>query len=157
MYYLRRGSGKGYQFHVNATADNCVFITDSGTPLFDMVGLSAPPETDELQSTGEGNRFSPPDMPFLFIRSSAGGEAQFISKLGRRWSSETRPQAGVPWTHPPPMDRPAHELSKGDFQIDPDPAAGGAGCDPLLLPDVAPALSAGSNAGASPTEPRPPH
>jgi hypothetical protein len=145
MYFLRRGNGKAYQFHVNATANNCVFVTDSGTPLFEMVGLAAPPETDELQSTGEGNRFSPADMPFLFIRSIAGGEAQFISKLGRRWSSETRPQAGVPWTHPPRMDRPAHELTKGDFQIEGDSAASGAGFDPLLLPDISPASGATSN------------
>src|SRR5206468_4605298 len=38
LYYLRRGSGKAYQFHVNAYANQCIFVTDSGAPLFEMVG-----------------------------------------------------------------------------------------------------------------------
>jgi hypothetical protein len=137
LYYLRRGNGKAYQFHVNSTAENCVFVTESGAPLFEMVGLATPPETDELQSTGEGNRFSPADMPFLIFRSAPGGESQ-VRPLGRKWSSETRPQAGVPWVHPPPLNRPPHELTKRDFQIEADGAAAAAGFDPLLLPEIAP-------------------
>src|SRR5439155_11688682 len=109
LYHLRRGSGKGYQFHVNAYADHCIFVADPGAPLFEMIELSSPPEDDELQLTGEGNRFSPPDLPFLFVRSSAGSEPQAF-KLGRRWSSEPRSQAGVPWLHTPSLDRPPHEL-----------------------------------------------
>jgi len=142
LYHLRRGPGKGYQFHVNAYANHCIFVADPGTPLFEMIGLSTPPEDDELQSTGEGNRFSPPDMPFLFIRPSAGSEPQAF-KLGRRWSSETRSQAGVPWLHAPALDRPPHELTKSDFEVEFDTTAAGPGFDPLLLPDI---LSAAVNA-----------
>jgi hypothetical protein len=100
-----------------------------------MIGLSIPPETDELQSTGDGNRFSPVDMPFLFVRQTAGSEP-FVSKLGRRWSTEARPQAGVPWLEPPPFDQPAHRLSKHDFLIDTDLDEDLAGFDPQLLPEV---------------------
>lgn len=146
LYYLHRGSGKAYQFKVYSYADNCVFVTDPGTPLFEMVGLDAPPEAEELQSTGEGNRFSPADMPFLFVRAMAGSEPQ-VSKLGRRWSSETRSQAGVPWVRQPPPDRPVHELAKEDFLIESNPATSGTGFDPLLLPNPAPpdAAAAGEN------------
>jgi hypothetical protein len=100
-----------------------------------MVGLATPPETHELQSTGEGNRFSPADMPFLFVRATAGAEPQAF-KLGRNWSSESRSQAGVPWVHARPWDRPHCDATKKDFAIEIDPVAGGAGFDPLLLPDV---------------------
>jgi hypothetical protein len=138
MYYLRRGPGKSFQFRVNAYADNCIFVADAGAPLFEMIGLPAKPELDELQSTGEGNRFSPFDMPFLFVRAAPGAEPQAF-KLGRSWSSSvTRSQAGVPWVHAPPLDRPFHELTKSDFVIESDPAADGAGFDPLLLPTIAP-------------------
>jgi hypothetical protein len=160
LYFLRRGPGKNYQFHVNSTANNCVFITDPGSPLYEMIGLTVPPETDELQSTGEGNRFSPPDVPFLVVRSAPGSEPQ-VSKLGKKWSSETRSQAGVPWVHPPPFDRPAHSLTKADFQIDAGSTAGSAGFDPLLLPDIATLPSAADAPpnsafpAASSPEPRP--
>jgi serine/threonine protein kinase len=137
LYYLRRGPGKAYQFHVNSYADQCIFASDAGTALFDMIGPSTPPEQDELQSTGEGNRFSPADMPFLFIRPFAGSEPQTF-KLGRRWSSETRSQAGIPWLHPPKLDRPLHEAQKADFLIDIEPGDGHAGFDPLLLPETGP-------------------
>jgi serine/threonine protein kinase len=135
LYYLRRGPGKAYQFHVNAYADQCIFASNPGASLFEMVGPSSPPEQDELQSTGEGNRFSPADMPFLFIRPGAGSEPQ-VFKLGRRWSSETRSQAGVPWLHAPALDRPLHEARKADFLIDAEPGDGRAGFDPLVLPDA---------------------
>jgi hypothetical protein len=135
LYLLRRGPGKAFQFHVNSYADRCIFVADAGTPLFEMVGLSVPPETDELQSTGDGNRFSPIDMPFLFVRQTAGSEP-FIAKLGRKWSTETRSQAGVPWIQPPPFDRPAHEASKYDFEVDLETADDAAGFDLLMLPDV---------------------
>jgi len=135
LYHLRRGPGKAYQFHVYAYADQCIFVGDAGVPLFEMVGPTAPPEQDELQSTGEGNRFSPADMPFLFVRPAAGGDPQ-IFKLGRRWSSETRSQAGVPWLHPPRLDQPAHEAIKRDFLIDIDADDGHPGFDPLLLPTI---------------------
>ncbi len=136
LYYLRRGPGKNHQFHVNAYADQCIFVAEPGAPLFEMIGLSTPPDTHELQSTGEGNRFSPADMPFLFVRPSAGTEPQTF-KLGRNWSSESRSQAGVPWIHPPPLDLPPHEATKRDFLIDGEGALNTAGFDPLLLPDVA--------------------
>jgi len=139
LYYLRRGPGKAYQFHVNAYADSCIFASDSGAALFEMIGPTTPPEQDELQSTGEGNRFSPADMPFLFIRPAAGSEPQTF-KLGRRWSSETRSQAGVPWVHPPALDRPLHEAQKSDFLIDTEPGDGRAGFDPLLLPETPPSM-----------------
>ncbi|HEY2414847.1 MAG TPA: hypothetical protein VGI40_21560, partial [Pirellulaceae bacterium] len=135
LYYLRRGPGKAYQFHVNAYADQCIFASNAGAALFEMIGPSTPPEQDELQSTGDGNRFSPADIPFLFIRPSAGSEPQ-VFKLGRRWSSETRSQAGVPWVHPPALDRPLHEARKVDFLIDAEPGDGRAGFDPLMLPDA---------------------
>jgi serine/threonine protein kinase len=135
LYYLRRGPGKAYQFHVNAYADQCIFASNAGASLFEMVGPSSPPEQDELQSTGEGNRFSPADMPFLFIRPAAGSEPQ-VFKLGRRWSSETRSQAGVPWLHAPALDRPLHEARKADFLINAEPGDGRAGFDPLVLPDA---------------------
>jgi hypothetical protein len=137
LFYLRRGSGRAYQFHIDAYADQCIFMTEVGVPLFEMVGLTTPPEDDELRSTGEGNRFSPIDMPFLFIRASAGSEPERF-KLGRRWSSEARPQAGVPWTRTPPTERPAHELTKRDFETEADPAVISAGFDPLLLPEIPP-------------------
>lgn len=158
LYYLRRGPGKLFQFHVNAYANRCIFITESGAPLFEMVGLAAPPEADDLQSTGEGNRFSPPDMPFLLIRANAGSEPQTF-KLGRRWSSETRAQVGVPWLKSPPLDRSAHELNKHDFEVELDPLAGGAGFDPLLVPEAmpAPAAASPSNASHSPAEPAASH
>jgi len=142
---------------VNAYANRCIFVTESGAPLFEMVGLATPPEADDLQSTGEGNRFSPPDMPFLLIRPSAGSEPQTF-KLGRRWSSEARAQAGVPWLKSPPLDRPVHELNKHDFEVELDPLAGGAGFDPLLVPDAmpAPAAATPSNASHSPSEPAAP-
>jgi len=89
LYYLRRGPGKSHQFHINAYADQCIFVTEAGVPLFEMVGVALPPDTHELQSTGESNRYSPADMPFLFIRASAGSEPQAF-KLGRNWSSESR-------------------------------------------------------------------
>ncbi len=136
IYYLRRGPGKAHQFHVNAYADQCTIVTDPGAPLFEMVGLSSPPETHALQSTGESNRFSPADMPFLFIRAAVGAEPQSF-KLGRNWSSESRSQAGVPWIHPPPLDQPPHEATKRDFLIDSDAALNTAGFDPLLLPEPA--------------------
>jgi eukaryotic-like serine/threonine-protein kinase len=135
LYYMRRDAGKAFQFYVNSYADRCIFVADSGTPLFEMVGPSIPPETDELQSTGDGNRFSPIDMPFLFVRQTAGSEP-FVARLGRKWSSETRSQAGVPWIQSPPFDRPAHEASKYDFEVDLETAEDAAGCDLLLLPDV---------------------
>jgi eukaryotic-like serine/threonine-protein kinase len=135
LYHLRRGSGKAHQFSVNSYADRCVFVADAGAPLFEMVGLSVPPETDELQSTGDGNRFSPVDMPFLFVRQTAGSEP-FVAKLGRKWSSETRSQAGVPWVRPPPFDQPAHDMTKQDFEIEIAAVEDAAGCDLLLLPDV---------------------
>jgi serine/threonine-protein kinase len=137
LYYLRRGPGKAYQFHVNAYADQCIFASDMGTALFDMIGPSTPPEQDELQSTGEGNRFSPADMPFLFIRPAASHEPQ-VFKLGRRWSSETRSQAGIPWVRPPALDRPLHEAQKSDFLITAEPGDGHSGFDPLLLPETNP-------------------
>jgi len=137
MYYLRRGAGKAYQFHVNSMADSCIFVTDPGASLFEMIGPAAPPETDELQSTGEANRFSPLDMPFLIVRPASGSEGQ-VFRLGRRWSTETRPQAGVPWVHSPPLDRPAHEMTKTDFQIEGDGSPTSAGFDPLLLPEILP-------------------
>jgi hypothetical protein len=137
MYYMRRGPGKAFQFHVNAYANHCVFVGDVGAPLFEMVGLTTPPEEDELQSTGDGNRFAPLDMPFLFVRSSPTNDPQ-IFKLGRRWSSETRSQAGVPWLHSPPLDHPAHDSLKRDFVIDVEPGDNRAGFDPLLLPEIAP-------------------
>jgi len=136
LYYLRRGPGKAFQFSVNAYADQCIFVSDPSTALFEMVGLATPPEAEVLQSTGEGNRFSPADMPFLFVRSATGAEPQSF-RLGRRWSSETRSQAGVPWMHSPPLDRPPHEATKHDFIVEAGTADGGAGFDPLLLPDVA--------------------
>jgi hypothetical protein len=135
LYHLRRGPGKNYQFHVNAYADQCIFAAGTGTALFEMIGLPSPPEQDELQSTGDGNRFSPADMPFLFVRQAAGSEPQ-IFKLGRRWSSETRSQAGVPWRHTPTFERPLHEAQKADFLIDADPGDAHAGFDPLLLPEA---------------------
>jgi hypothetical protein len=102
-----------------------------------MRGLPAPPEEDELQWTGTGNRFSPAEMPFLLVRSSLGGEAQAF-RLGRRWSSETRSQAGVPWLQAPPLHHPAHNATKHDFMIDLDTDFDdGAGFDPLLLPECA--------------------
>jgi len=137
LYYLRRGPGKAYQFRVNAYADQCIFVADVGAALFEMVGLSIPPEQDELQSTGEGNRFLPADISFLFIRPATNSEPQ-VFKLGRRWSSETRSQAGVPWLHSPTFDRPLHEFQKRDFLIDAEPGDGHAGFDPLLLPEVGP-------------------
>jgi hypothetical protein len=82
-------------------------------------------------------------MPFLIIRPGVGGEPQAFP-IGKKWSSEPRSQAGVPWMRSPPLDRPAHELTKSDFEIELDPAAGGAGFDPLLLPDIAPATSGAS-------------
>jgi hypothetical protein len=134
LYCLRRGPGKPYQYSISATAEQCVFVTDPGSALFEMCGLAAPPEDDELQWTGTGNRFSPAEMPFLFVRASLGGEPQAF-RLGRRWSSETRSQAGVPWLQAPPLHRPAHDASKDDFLIDVDPEFDdGAGFDPLLLP-----------------------
>jgi hypothetical protein len=137
LYHLRRGMGKNYQFHVNSYADRCIFVADARAALFEMVGLTAPPEAEELQSTGDGNRFSPVDMPFLFVRQTAGSEP-FISKLGRsrRWSTETRPQAGVPWLEPPPFDQPAHTLTQHDFLIDTNLDEDLAGFDPLLLPEA---------------------
>jgi hypothetical protein len=138
LYFLRRGPGKSYQFYVSANSDHCVFVTDPSAALFEMCGLAAPPEEEELQSTGEGNRFSPAELPFLFVRSSLGSEPQAF-RLGRRWSSETRSQAGVPWVRPPVLSRPAHDAAKSDFAIEVDPAFGmGAGFDPLLLPECGP-------------------
>jgi serine/threonine-protein kinase len=145
LYCLRRGPGKSFQFHVNANANHCVFVSELGAPLFEMTGLAAPPEDDELKSTGEGNRFSPADMPFLIFRATAMGEPQ-IFKLGRRWSNETRPQAGVPWVHVPPLDRPLHELTKHDFLIEDDSLPGSTGFDPLLLPDAWPAAESDETA-----------
>jgi hypothetical protein len=141
LYYLRRGPGKAHQFYVHAYADRCLFVTEVGVPLFEMVGLSIPPEEDELQSTGEGNRFSPADMPFLIVRQSPSSEPQ-VFKLNRRWSSETRSQAGVLWKTSPPLDRPLHELTKHDFEVADDSTGGGVGFDPLLLPETAAAAPA---------------
>jgi hypothetical protein len=135
LYYLRRGTGKAHQFHVNAYATRCIFVADAGSPLFEMIGPTQPPADDELQSTGDGNRFSPIDMPFLFVRLTAGSEP-FSSRIGRRWSSEARPQAGVPWLRPPPFDRPAHQMTRYDFQIDVEVADDLTGYDPQLLPNV---------------------
>jgi hypothetical protein len=135
LYYLRRGPGKGYQFHVNSYATRCIFVADAGSPLFEMIGLAQPPEDDELQSIGDGNRFSPIDMPYLFVRPTAGSEP-FASRIGRRWSSETRPQAGVPWLRPPSFDRPAHQMTRHDFQIDVEVAEDLTGYDMQLLPDA---------------------
>jgi hypothetical protein len=137
LYHLRRGPGKTYQFHLHAYANQCLFVGDPGVPLFDMVGLSTPPEQDELQSTGEGNRFSPPDMPFLAVRPMEGSEPQ-IFKLGRRWSSETRSQAGIPWLRPLRLDQPAHKALKQDFLTDIDADDVHPGFDPLLLPTIDP-------------------
>jgi len=100
-----------------------------------MVGVALPPDTHELQSTGESNRYSPADMPFLFIRASAGSEPQSF-KLGRNWSSESRSQAGVPWVHPLPLDQPPHQATKRDYLIDGEAALSTAGFDPLLLPEI---------------------
>ncbi len=146
LYFLRRGPGKAFQFHVNAYAEQCVFVSDTASPLFEMVGLVNPPEQDELQSTGEGNRFSPADMPFLFVRQTMGSEPQ-VFKLGRRWSSETRSQAGVPWLHAPPLKTPAHEAVKRDFLID-ESGDGRPGFAPLLLPEAGSSAVVGT---ASPT------
>jgi hypothetical protein len=137
LYHLRRGPGKAFQFHLYAYANQCIFVGDAGVPLFEMVGLTTPPEQDELQSTGEGNRFSPADMPFLFVRPMEGSEPQ-IFKLGRRWSTETRSQAGVPWLHPLRLDQPAHTALKRDFLTDTDADDGRPGFDPLLLPTIGP-------------------
>ncbi len=147
LYFLRRGPGKAFQFHVNAYAEQCVFVSDTTSPLFEMVGLVNPPEQDELQSTGEGNRFSPADMPFLFVRQTMGSEPQ-IFKLGRRWSSETRSQAGVPWLHAPPLKTPAHEAVKRDFLID-ESGDGRPGFAPLLLPDAGSSAVVGTASPAS--------
>ena len=76
LYYLRRSPGKAFQFSVNAYADQCIFVSDPSAALFEMVGLTVQPEDNELQSTGEGNRFSPVDMPFLIVRPNVGGEPQ---------------------------------------------------------------------------------
>lgn len=136
LYYLRRGPGKAFQFQVNAYADRCIFVTNPGASLFEMVGLSALPESHELQSTGDENRFSPADMPFLLIRATAGSEPQAF-KLGRNWSTETRSQAGVPWLHPLPIDRAAHDAAKRDYLIDAELLTTATGFDPMLLPDPA--------------------
>jgi hypothetical protein len=103
LYHLRRGQGKTYQFHINSYADQCVLVADAGAPLFEMIGLSAPPETDELQSIGDGNRFSPFDMPFLFVRQTAGSEP-FVARLGRKCDRH-RPRRRRRRLRPPPTPR----------------------------------------------------
>jgi protein kinase-like protein len=137
LYSVHRGNGKSHQFRIVSYADQCVFVSDAGAPLFEIIGLATPPDNHELQSTGEGNRFSPADMPFLFVRTNPMAEPQ-VFKLGRNWSSETRSQAGVPWLHPPSFDQPPHAAAKNGYLIDSDIALGSAGFDPLLVPDPAP-------------------
>lgn len=132
LYYLRRGPGKGHQFRVNFYARECIFLTEPDRPLFEMVGVSAPPEEDELVSIGEGNRYSPQDVVFLRLHSGLPGDSGQDFELGRRWSTETRSQAGVLWQRPPPLHQPLHTLTKEDFLV--DTSLGRAGFDPLLLP-----------------------
>lgn len=132
LYYLRRGPGKGHQFRVNFYARECIFVTELDRPLFEMVGVPALPEEDELVSIGEGNRYSPQDVVFLRLHSGLPGDPVQDFELGKRWSTETRSQAGVLWQRPPPLHQPLHTLSKDDFWV--DASLGRAGCDPQVLP-----------------------
>jgi len=132
LYYLRRGSGKGHQFRVNFYARECIFVTEPDRPLFEMVGVPALPEEDELVSIGEGNRYSPQDVVFLRLHSGLPGDPVQDFELGKRWSTETRSQAGVLWQRMPPLHQPLHTLSKDDFWV--DASLGRAGCDPQVLP-----------------------
>lgn len=132
LYYLRRGPGKGHQFRVNFYARECIFVTELDRPLFEMVGVPEPPEEDELVAIGEGNHYSPQDVVFLRLHSGLPGDVVQDFELGKRWSTETRSQAGVLWQRPPPLHQPLHTLSKDDFWV--DARLGRAGCDMQVLP-----------------------
>jgi serine/threonine-protein kinase len=155
LYYLRRGPGKGHQFRVNFYARECIFVTEPDRPLFEMVGVSELPEEDELVAIGEGNRYSPQDVVFLRLHSGLPGETLQDFELGKRWSTETRSQAGVLWQRSPPWHQPLHTLSKDDFWV--DPSLGRAGCDPQVLPVPWSSASSAATAPspATPTSDRP--
>jgi len=136
LYLLRRGAGKSFQFQVAARADHCVFVIDPDVPLYEMVGVSAPPAEEDLQAIGESNRFSQTDVLFLRVRPPGGPELLQEFPLDHRWSKETRSQVGVPWLKAPPLDQPLSTLTKSDLALQPDTEAG---FDPALLPNLAPA------------------
>jgi hypothetical protein len=120
-----------------------------------MVGVSELPEEDELVAIGEGNRYSPQDVVFLRLHSGLPGETLQDFELGKRWSTETRSQAGVLWQRSPPWHQPLHTLSKDDFWV--DPSLGRAGCDPQVLPVPWSSASSAATAPspATPTSDRP--
>lgn len=151
LYYLRRGPGKGHQFRVNFYARECIFLTEPDRPLFEMVGVPALPEEDELVSIGEGNRYAPQDVVFLRLHSGLPGDTVQDFELGKRWSTETRSQAGVLWQRPPPLHQPLHTLSKDDFWV--DASLGRAGCDVQVLPAAWSDVVSPPAPAASPTSP----
>jgi hypothetical protein len=151
--YLRRSSGKNYQFPVIVTAEHCIFMTEPDAPLYEFAGVTNPSEKD-LQVSGDHNRY--PDEHVIFLRSRPDIPGERDQDYGldiRPWSIENRSQVGIPWLQPPQPNRPAHLLTKADFAMD-AAMASGAGFDPLLLPDSA---SASPMDPASPTaDPSPP-
>jgi serine/threonine protein kinase len=139
LYQMRRGPSKSHQFAMNMAAKHSIFVTEPDTPLFEYSGVPAL-ASDDLQSEGDYNRYPSPDVVFLRVRPAAAGETVQTFGLDRcQWSTENHSQVGIPWLRPPPQDVPAHTLTKADFATDASLPVG-AGFDPALLPDAAPAV-----------------
>jgi serine/threonine-protein kinase len=132
LHQMRRGPGKAYQFALNVNTKQCIVMTDLDAPLYEYLGVTSLTD-DDLQATGDFNRYPYLDVIFLRLRGSGAGEVQdFV--LGRGpWSSESHSQVGIPW-RPPSRNTPAHLLTKYDFVAD-TALPVDAGFDPLQLPE----------------------
>src|SRR5262249_17641494 len=113
-----------------------IFDTPAEVPLYEFIGLSMPLDDDDLQCSGDYNRYADDDVIFLRIRKGGLGEGSQDFPLRRPWSNEKNHQPGIPWQCTRELPAPAHALKKTDFAI--DGAIDRTGCDLALLPDVAP-------------------
>src|SRR5204862_5331923 len=122
------------QFPVIVTARHCVIDTAADIPLYEFVGITTPLDDDDLQCTGDYNRYTDEEVTFLRVRSSTPGEASQDYQLRSRWSNETHHQPGVRWLNPAAWPLPAHAITKHDFAI--DPTFGDAGFGSAQLPEI---------------------
>jgi serine/threonine-protein kinase len=134
LFQMKRRPGAAFQFGLEAAVNRCILLTDADSPLYDFVGVSDV-TPNQLRCEGESNRYAQPDVTFLKLSPPLGGEGPRTFDLRDRgnWSMERQARVGVPWQAAPPLDRPAHELTKEDFQLS-TAAPLDAGFDPVLLP-----------------------
>ena len=138
LYQMQRRPGRTNQYAVNVATRHCILYCDPGVPLFEFGGVREL-AGDDLDSTGESNRYPRPEMLFVRTVPDQPGEPPGEIQLGSGPSNEKRVQGfTIPWLQPLRTDVPAHALTKADFAVD----ANDTGFSPALLPDISPLAAA---------------